>query len=55
MKTNTAFDIIYYMPETFHKLVVITKNKDEPLYNYLMDAIPSLEIYEGMNNCTRFR
>jgi hypothetical protein len=50
MKTNTAFNIIYCMPDTFHKIVVITKNKDEPLYNFLLDKIPSLEIYEGLDN-----
>ena len=34
MKTNTALDIIYNMPDTFYRVVIITKNKDEPLYKY---------------------
>lgn len=50
MKTNSAFNIIYYMPQTFHKVVVITKNADEPLYNYIKEKIPTLEIYEGLDN-----
>ena len=50
MKTNTAFNIIFYMPDTFHKIVVITKNKDEPLYNYISDKIKTIEIYEGLEN-----
>jgi hypothetical protein len=50
MKTNSCFNIIKAMPHTFHKVVIITKNKDEPLYNFLLELIPSLEIFEGINN-----
>lgn len=38
------------MPSTFTKIVVITRNKDEPLYNYLKEQIPECEIFEGLNN-----
>lgn len=50
MKTNTAFNIIYAMPNTFCRIVVITKNRHEPLYDFLMEKIPSLEIYEGLEH-----
>jgi hypothetical protein len=38
------------MPNTFHRIIVITKNKNEPLYNFLQDKIQSLEIFEGLSN-----
>jgi hypothetical protein len=53
MKTNTAFNIIHRMPNTFHRLCVITKNKDEPLYNFLQEKIPTLEIVEGLGNAPK--
>ena len=48
MKTNTALNIIYAMPDTFSKIIVITRNKDEPLYNYAKERIPDMQIYEGL-------
>jgi hypothetical protein len=37
------------MPDTFEKIFVITKNKDEPLYNYLGDRIKDFgSIKEGI-------
>lgn len=36
-KTNTLLSLIALMNETFTKIVIVTKNKDEPLYNYLRD------------------
>lgn len=37
MKTNTLLSLIALMPDTFSKIWIITKNKDEALYNYLYD------------------
>ena len=36
-KTNTLLNLIYQMPDTFAKIVVVTACKDEPLYSYLYD------------------
>jgi ABC-type dipeptide/oligopeptide/nickel transport system ATPase component len=36
-KTNTLLTLISMMPDTFEKIWIVTKNKDEPLYNYLYD------------------
>jgi ABC-type dipeptide/oligopeptide/nickel transport system ATPase component len=36
-KTNTLLNLIYQMPDTFSKIVIVTACKDEPLYNYLYD------------------
>ncbi len=37
MKTNTLLNLIYKMPDTFEKIVIVTADKDEPLYNYLYE------------------
>ena len=34
-KTQTLMSLIYNMPDTFESIIVTTKNKDEPLYNYM--------------------
>ena len=34
-KTQTLMNILKIMNGTFHNISIITKNKDEPLYNYL--------------------
>jgi hypothetical protein len=49
MKTNCALNVIYTMPDTFTKIVIITRNKDEPLYNFLKDKLPDVEIFEGLS------
>jgi ABC-type dipeptide/oligopeptide/nickel transport system ATPase component len=36
-KTNTLLNLIYRMPDTFQKIIVITADKNEPLYNYLSE------------------
>ena len=36
-KTNTLLNLIYRMPETFQKVIVVTADKNEPLYNYLSE------------------
>lgn len=50
MKTNTVLNIIHQMAETFTKIVIITRNADEPLYNYLKDKAVEIEIYEGIHH-----
>lgn len=37
MKTNTLLNLIAMMPDTFEKIWIVTKNKQEPLYEYLYD------------------
>ena len=39
------------MPNTFEKIFIVTKNKDEPLYNYLEDKLgkEGLTIKEGIS------
>jgi ABC-type dipeptide/oligopeptide/nickel transport system ATPase component len=34
-KTQTLLSLLHNMPKTFEKIVITTKNKDEPLYNWL--------------------
>ena len=50
-KTQTLLNLLYIMPDTFEKIYVITKNKDEPLYNYLEDKLKNqgLKITEGID------
>ena len=49
-KTQTLLNLLYNMPETFEKIFIVTKNKDEPLYNYLEDKLgkDGLSIKEGI-------
>ena len=51
-KTQTLLNIIYNMGSTFQNIIVITKNKDEPLYNYLEDKMGDngLSIVEGIDS-----
>lgn len=50
-KTQTLLNIIHNMGDTFQNLYVITKNKDEPLYNYLADKLKeNVNIVEGIEN-----
>jgi len=51
-KTNCALNIIKAMQNTFMTLTVVTKNKDEPLYNMLEEKLgrESFKIYEGLDN-----
>jgi ABC-type dipeptide/oligopeptide/nickel transport system ATPase component len=50
-KTQTLLNLIYNMPDTFEKIFIVTKNKDEPLYNYLEDKLgkEGLSIKEGIS------
>lgn len=51
-KTQTLLNIIHNMDNTFNNIFVITKNKDEPLYNYLEEKLgrKGLKISEGVEN-----
>lgn len=48
MKTNSALDVFSKFSGTFVKLIVVCRNEDEPLYQYLKKTIPAdqLEIIE---------
>ncbi len=35
---------------TFADITIITRNKDEPLYNYITGEFPDIQIKEGMSN-----
>ncbi len=50
-KTQTLLNLIYNMPNTWEKIFIVTKNKDEPLYNYLEDRLgeQGLSIKEGLS------
>jgi hypothetical protein len=51
-KTSTLLNIIHNMPDTFNNIYVITKNKKEPLYEFLEDKLfnKGLSIVEGIDN-----
>ena len=52
-KTNIVMNLVTLMENTFNKIYLYTRNKDEPLYNYLEMAIPDrdlLEIHEGISH-----
>jgi ABC-type dipeptide/oligopeptide/nickel transport system ATPase component len=48
-KTQTLLSLLHNMPRTFEKIIITTKNKDEPLYNWLSDKFekdPNFEMRE---------
>lgn len=50
-KTNTLLNIIHAFRGTYDKIILITKNSDEPLYNFLMEKLgDDLEVFEGLNS-----
>jgi ABC-type dipeptide/oligopeptide/nickel transport system ATPase component len=51
-KTNVAVEILKRMNDTFGKITVVTKNADEPIYNFLKLKIhpDQLEVLEGIEN-----
>lgn len=51
-KTQTLLNIIHNMDATFNNIFIITKNKDEPLYNFLEAKLgdKGLKISEGVEN-----
>ena len=52
MKTNTLINIIKLQSSNFHRIIINTRNANEPLYNYLRLKIPDdqLTINEGLEN-----
>lgn len=50
-KTQTFLNILHNFSGTFQNIHLITKNKDEPLYNYLADSLKDkgFEIHEGIS------
>jgi hypothetical protein len=51
-KTNVAVEIMRRMDETFNDITIITKNADEPIYNYLKTKMTpeELTILEGIES-----
>jgi ABC-type dipeptide/oligopeptide/nickel transport system ATPase component len=52
-KSNITLNIISKMQNTFHKIYLYTRNKHEPLYQYLELAITEpdmLEVHEGLDH-----
>jgi len=51
-KTSTALEMIHRMSNTFEKIIICCKSKEEPLYEYLESKIPkgALDFYEGIEN-----
>ena len=51
-KTQTFMNLLHNFGNTFQNIFIITKNKDEPLYNYLESKAgdDGLQILEGIDN-----
>tara|TARA_R110000868_G_scaffold31179_2_gene114379 strand:+ start:1088 stop:1789 length:702 start_codon:yes stop_codon:yes gene_type:complete len=51
-KTQTLLNILYNMPDTFEKIFITTKCKNEPLYEFLEEKLKDkgLKITEGIEN-----
>lgn len=51
-KTQTLLNVIHNMGDTFNDIYIITKNKNEPLYEYLEDKLGKhgLSVVEGIND-----
>jgi hypothetical protein len=51
-KTQTFLNLLHNFGSTFQNIYIITKNKDEPLYNYLEDKLgkDGVEVLEGIKN-----
>jgi KaiC/GvpD/RAD55 family RecA-like ATPase len=49
-KTQTFLNILHNFGNTFNNIYIVTKNKDEPIYNYLEDKLgdKGLTISEGI-------
>jgi ABC-type dipeptide/oligopeptide/nickel transport system ATPase component len=59
-KTNTLLSLLNIMPSTWEKIVIITKNKNEPLYEWLEDKLSKEDFKiqeidkEGMPDLDKF-
>lgn len=51
-KTQTFLNFLHNFGDTFQNIFIITKNKDEPIYNYLEDKLgdKGLTITEGIDS-----
>jgi hypothetical protein len=51
-KTQTLMNLIYNMPDTFEKIYIITKDKKEPIYEFVEDKYKKkgVEVLEGVEN-----
>jgi hypothetical protein len=51
-KTQTFLNILHNFGNTFNNIYIITKNKDEPIYNYLEEKLgeKGLQITEGISS-----
>jgi ABC-type dipeptide/oligopeptide/nickel transport system ATPase component len=51
-KTQTLMNLIHNFPNTFNDIYVITKNKSEPIYEYLEDKLgdKGVSVVEGIDN-----
>lgn len=52
-KTQTLLNLIKVMDSTFEKIYIITKNSDEPIYNWIKDKFKDskeIEVREGVEN-----
>jgi hypothetical protein len=52
-KTNFLINLISLFSDgkgTFNDITIITRNKDEPLYNYLSELSDQIRIVEGLSN-----
>jgi hypothetical protein len=52
-KTNFLLNLIKLFSDgkgTFNDITIITRNKDEPLYNYLSELSDQIKIVEGLSN-----
>lgn len=49
-KTNALIDFLSRKSDAFYKIILFTgSTSDEPLYNFLKDKIPDMEIYTDIN------
>ena len=55
-KSNILLNILNCLEDTFEKILIFTQDKEEQLYQYLEDKIPSeyLTIYEGIENVMNY-
>lgn len=51
-KTSTLLNLLHNIPDTFERIHICTKNKDEPLYNFLEDKLKDapFKITEGIGS-----
>jgi hypothetical protein len=50
-KTNALMNLLNMMTETFQKIILVTSQPDEPLYQHLQNSIPpeSMDIYTNID------